>query len=146
IPHVIIADNAAGYFMAAGEVDLVIVGTDRVARNGDVANKIGTYEKAVLAHRHGIPFYVAAPTTTIDFDCPTGADIPIEERDPSEVLSMFGLGEEGAIRTIRIAPAASKARNPAFDVTPADLVTGLITPKGVIAPRDMARNEAALRS
>ena len=146
IPHVIIADNAAGYFMAAGEIDLVIVGADRVARNGDVANKIGTYEKAVLAHRHRIPFYVAVPATTIDFDCPTGAGIPIEERDPSEVLSMLGLGEDGAIRTIRIAPEASRARNPAFDVTPADLVTGLITPKGVIAPRDLARNEAALRS
>ncbi len=144
IPHAIIADNAAGYFMASSQVDMVIVGTDRVARNGDVANKIGTYEKAVLAQRHGIPFYVAAPSSTIDFDCPTGADIPIEERHEDEVLKMFGKGEDGEITSIRIAPEGSTARNPAFDVTPASLVTGLITEKGMIRPENLVKHEHVL--
>ena len=146
IPHAIIADNAAGHFMATSQVDAVIVGTDRVARNGDVANKIGTYEKAVLAKRHGIPFYVAAPTSTIDFDCPTGTDIPIEERDQEEVLSMWGMDDEGQMRRIRVAPAASQARNPAFDVTPAKLVTALITEKGIVKPEELRQREAALRA
>ncbi|MFW6286976.1 MAG: S-methyl-5-thioribose-1-phosphate isomerase [Candidatus Sumerlaeota bacterium] len=144
IPHAIIVDNAAGYFMASSQVDMVITGTDRVARNGDVANKIGTYEKAVLAQRHGIPFYVAAPASTIDFDCPTGADIPIEERDESEVLNMFGMGKNGEMTSIRISPQASSAKNPAFDVTPASLVTGLITEKGLIRPENLAQNQHIL--
>ncbi|MBN1867588.1 S-methyl-5-thioribose-1-phosphate isomerase [Candidatus Sumerlaeota bacterium] len=147
IPHALIADNAAGYYMARGEIDLVIVGSDRIARNGDVANKIGTYTKAVLARRHGIPFYVAAPTTTIDFDCPTGADIPIEERHEDEVLCMWGRdADTGDVRRIRIAPAGSHALNPAFDVTPAELVTGIVTQKGVFAPADLAKNESTLRA
>jgi S-methyl-5-thioribose-1-phosphate isomerase len=144
IPHAILADNAAGYFMATSQVDMVIVGTDRVARNGDVANKIGTYEKAVLARRHGIPFYVAAPASTIDFDCPTGAHIPIEERSQDEVLYMFGRDDNGELRRVRIAPDRSEARNPAFDVTPATLVTGLITEKGIIKPDELEEYEGAL--
>ena len=145
IDHAVIADNSAGYFMSAGQVDMVIVGTDRVARNGDVANKIGTYEKAAVAKRHGIPFYVAAPSSTIDFDCPTGGDIPIEERDEDEVLCMFGMDEDGEMRKVRIAPGASTARNPAFDVTPASLVTGLITEQGIVKPENLAKNESLLR-
>ncbi|MBU0661877.1 S-methyl-5-thioribose-1-phosphate isomerase [Candidatus Micrarchaeota archaeon] len=123
VEHAVIADNAAGYFMRKGEVDLCIVGADRVAANGDVANKIGTYEKAVLARENGVPFYVAIPTTTIDFNTPTGDDIKIEERAESEVLEVEGR---------RVANATSRARNPAFDVTPAEYVTGFITEKGII--------------
>lgn len=122
IPVTVITDNAAGHLMARGEVDLVIVGSDRIAINGDVANKIGTYTVAVLARRHGIPFYVAAPTSTVDPDCPEGQSIPIEERDPEEVLQVLGQ---------RIAPEDVAARHPAFDVTPSDLVTAIITEKGV---------------
>ncbi|MFP4381203.1 MAG: s-methyl-5-thioribose-1-phosphate isomerase, partial [Candidatus Sumerlaeia bacterium] len=146
IPHAIIPDNAAGYYMYSGQVDMVIVGTDRTAKNGDVANKIGTYEKAVLAHRSGIPFYVAAPTTTIDFDCPTGKDIPIEQRDQEEVLYMFGVDDSGKESRVRIAPAGSQAYNPAFDVTPAELVTGIITEKGIFKPEELAENEGLLRN
>ena len=127
----IIPDNAAGYFMRRGEVDLVIVGSDRIAANGDVANKIGTYEKAVLARECGIPFYVAAPTSTIDFDCPNGDAIPIEERGEDEVLMAGGPDESGVLRTVRVASPGAHARNPAFDVTPAVLVTGIITEMGI---------------
>ncbi|MFH1642596.1 MAG: S-methyl-5-thioribose-1-phosphate isomerase [Nanoarchaeota archaeon] len=134
IPHAIIADNAAGYYMKNGEVDMVIVGSDRIAANGDVANKIGTYEKAVLAKENNIPFYVAAPSTTIDFDCPSGDKIPIEERDESEVLTMFGEDSKGNILNIRLAPKASHAKNPAFDVTPAKYIKGIITEQGIIEP------------
>jgi S-methyl-5-thioribose-1-phosphate isomerase len=146
IPHAIIADNAAGYYIASGQIDMVIVGTDRTARNGDVANKIGTYEKAVLAQRHGVPFYVAAPSTSIDFDCESGAEIPIEHRHQDEVLYVTGRDEEGGIRRIRIAPAGSQAFNPAFDVTPSELVTGIITEKGIFKPGDIAANEFQLRA
>ncbi|RMG43760.1 MAG: S-methyl-5-thioribose-1-phosphate isomerase [Acidobacteria bacterium] len=125
IPVTLITDNMAGTLMARGEVDLVVVGADRVARNGDVANKVGTYPLAVLAHRHGIPFYVAAPTSTIDPDCASGAAIPIEERDPAEVLTVGGT---------RIAPEGVPARHPAFDVTPGELVTALITEAGIGRP------------
>jgi len=125
IRHAIIVDNAAGHFMRSGQVDRVIVGADRIARNGDTANKIGTYEKAVVAHENRIPFYVAAPWSTFDGTRPDGHAIPVEERAPSEVL---GLGAE------RAAPSRSTARNPAFDVTPAKYVTGFITPDGVLAP------------
>ncbi|NQU44671.1 S-methyl-5-thioribose-1-phosphate isomerase [bacterium] len=145
IPHAVIADNAAGYYMARGEIDMVIVGTDRTVRNGDVANKIGTYEKAVLAKRHGIPFYVAAPTTTLDFACATGADIPIEQRHEDEVLCMFGRDEEGKIRKVRIAPDNSPGYNPAFDVTPAELVTAIITERGVFKPEELSENDELLR-
>ncbi len=122
IEHRIIADNAAGYFMQKGEIDLCIVGADRIALNGDVANKIGTYEKAVLAKENNIPFYVAAPLSTIDFNINAGIEIPIEERKEDEVL---------ILNDKRIAPIGSHALNPAFDVTPAKYITGIITPIGI---------------
>ena len=128
IDHRIIADNASGYFMQKGEVDLCIVGTDRVTAKGDVANKIGTYEKAVLAKENGIPFYVAAPLSTIDFNIQNGCEIPIEERDEDEVL---------VVNDKRIAPVGSHALNPAFDVTPAKYVTGIITEIGVFNPSEI---------
>ncbi len=132
IRHAVIADNAAGALMARGEIDLVIVGTDRVAMNGDVANKIGTYSSAVVARENGIPFYVAAPTATVDPGSATGADIPIEERDLEEVACMFGWDEEAdRMGRVRIAPASSPVRNIAFDVTPARYITGIITEKGI---------------
>jgi len=135
IRHAVIADNAAGALMARGEIDLVIVGSDRIAMNGDVANKIGTYSSAVVAGEHGIPFYVAAPTATIDPEAATGADIPIEERDGEEVACMFGWDPgTGRETRIRIAPETSPARNIAFDVTPARFVTGIITEKGIFPP------------
>ncbi len=130
IPHAVIADNAAGYYLSHREIDAVIVGADRIARNGDFANKIGTYEKAVVAHENGVPFYVAAPWTTFDFRRTSGRDIPVEERAPDEVLRFAGE---------RIAPRRSEARNPAFDVTPARYVSGYVTPAGVVRPREVAR-------
>ena len=132
VPVDIIADNAAGLFMRRGSVQLVITGTDRVAANGDVANKIGTYEKALLARENGIPFYVAVPDTTFDLDCPDGDTIPIEERSPDEVLYAVGQTDRGEIERVRLAPEGASARNPAFDVTPAEMVTGLITRHGII--------------
>ena len=137
IKHAIIADNAAGFFFSRGEVDVAIVGADRIAANGDVANKIGTYEKALLAREHNVPFYVAAPTSTIDFDSPNGQSIPIEERSEDEVLCMWGLSAKGELESIRLAPEGSKARNPAFDITPAALITGFITERGIIKPEDL---------
>jgi len=130
----VIPDNAAGYLMSKGEIDLVIVGSDRIAANGDVANKIGTFEKAVLAHELGIPFYVAAPTSTIDPNCPDGNAIPIEERSPDEVLFAYGLLDSGGLGRVRLAPAGAKARNPAFDVTPARYIRGIITQNGIYTP------------
>ncbi|OYY75935.1 MAG: S-methyl-5-thioribose-1-phosphate isomerase [Sphingomonas sp. 28-62-20] len=126
VPHTVIVDNAGGHLMMNGQVDMVIVGTDRVAANGDVCNKIGTYLKALAAKDNNIPFYVALPSTTFDATTPTGADVPIEERSGEEVTHVQGEG--GAIRV-----TASGAANPAFDVTPARLVTGYITEKGVSA-------------
>lgn len=123
IPYEVIADGAAASLMARGEVDLVVVGADRIARNGDVANKIGTYSLAILAHHHRIPFYVAAPISTIDARCPTGAGIPIEERAADEVR---------LIRGVRVTPANAPVRNPAFDVTPHALVSGIVTERGVV--------------
>jgi len=123
IPMTLIADGAAGSLMAAGRVDLVVVGADRVAANGDVANKVGTYGLAVLAKHHGVPFYVVAPTSSVDPATPTGADIAIEERDPAEVTTPLGL---------RVAAEGTPAANPAFDVTPAGLVTALVTERGVV--------------
>jgi methylthioribose-1-phosphate isomerase len=111
--------------MKAGAIDCVVVGTDRTAANGDVANKIGTYTVAVLAHRHGIPFYVAAPTSSIDLGCPRGEKIPIEERDSREVTHIFDR---------QIAPSGIKVANPAFDVTPHDLVTAIVTERGIARP------------
>lgn len=134
IPHAIIADNAAGHFMQKGKIGMVIVGADRIAMNGDVANKIGTYEKAVLAKENNIPFYVAAPLSTFDADCKSGDDIPIEERSEDEVLYIQGIDEGKEIKKIRIAPQESTAKNPAFDVTPAKYITGIITESGRIKP------------
>ncbi|MBS3113513.1 S-methyl-5-thioribose-1-phosphate isomerase [Candidatus Woesearchaeota archaeon] len=126
ISHAIIADNAAGFFMKKKEVDMIIVGADRIAMNGDVANKIGTYEKAVLAKENNIPFYVAAPLSTFDINSKTGEDIPIEERSEDELLYIHGIDENKIIRKIRIAPEESHAKNPAFDVTSARYITGII--------------------
>jgi S-methyl-5-thioribose-1-phosphate isomerase len=130
IPHAVIADNAAGHYLATGQVDAVIVGADRIARNGDFANKIGTYEKAVVARENGVPFYVAAPWSTFDAGRKDGSSIPVEERDEEEVLALAGR---------RVAPATSHAQNPAFDVTPARFVTAFVTPGGVVRPVDLAR-------
>jgi len=135
----LIPDNAAGWYMRRGEVDLAIVGSDRIAFNGDVANKIGTYEKAVLARENGVPFYVAAPFSTIDPNCPTGEAIPIEERGEEEVLEASGPDAQGVMRTVRVASPGAHARNPAFDVTPADLVTGIITERGILRPAEAGR-------
>ena len=130
INHRIIADNAAGYFMQKKEVDWCIVGTDRVTARGDAANKIGTYEKAVCAYENNIPFYVAAPLSTIDFNIQNGSEIPIEERSEDEVL---------VINDKRIAPTGSHALNSAFDVTPAKYVTGIITEKGIFKPGEICK-------
>ncbi len=168
ISHQVIADNAAGHLMQRGRIDLVIVGSDRtLGRTGEVANKIGTYSKAVLAHRHGIPFYVAIPLSTIDWKLQSGLQIPIEERDESEVLGAWGMAAHGqperknrtaaqtdrrsrALRTeslaggrsrgrlyVRIANPSSGAFNPGFDVTPPELITGIITPIGIFKPQEL---------
>jgi len=131
VRHTVVADNAGGHLMQHGEVDLVIVGTDRVTRSGDVANKIGTYLKALAARDNGVPFWVALPSTTIDWAVSDGvAEIPIEERSAAEVTDMTGQLPDGSIATMRIVAGGSPAANPAFDVTPARLVTGLITERG----------------
>jgi methylthioribose-1-phosphate isomerase len=130
VPHTIVVDNAGGHLMQHGKVDLVIVGTDRVAANGDVANKIGTYQKALAAHDNGIPFYVALPHSTIDWTLDEGLKIPIEERSGDEVLKMPGRLPDGSVVTVEIAAPGSPAGNPAFDVTPARLITGFITERG----------------
>lgn len=175
LSHDVIADNAAGHLMQRGEVDLVIVGSDRVlGRTGDVANKIGTYTKAVLAHHHRIPFYVAIPLSTIDWTLASGFEIPIEERGGEEVLGAWGVATTGGASSaakrsgparpsrsrlgartvrhascfnafyVRVANPSSSARNPAFDVTPADLVTGIITPVGVFRPGELWRRRREL--
>ncbi len=138
VPHAIIADNAAGFFMRRGEVDVVITGADRIAANGDTANKVGTYERAVLARENGIPFYIAAPTSTIDINCRGGDDIPIEERSHDEVLFVTGRDERGGLQRVRVSPKGAPARNPAFDVTPARYITGIITERGIIPARRAA--------
>jgi methylthioribose-1-phosphate isomerase len=131
IPAILITDNMAGSFMKKGMVHLCIVGADRIAANGDAANKIGTYSLAVLAKHHNIPFYVAAPTSSIDFDLPTGDKIPIEERNPAEVTHVLG--------QTQIAPEGVGVANPAFDVTPAEYITAIITEKGAFPPADLIR-------
>jgi methylthioribose-1-phosphate isomerase len=138
VPHTIIVDNAGGHLMQHGQVDLVIVGTDRVTANGDVANKIGTYLKALAAKDNDVPFYVALPYTTIDWQLGDGMQIPIEERGVQEVLAMTGRLPDGSVATVEIAAPGSPAANPAFDVTPARLVTALITERGVVAADAMA--------
>ena len=148
VSHQIIADNAAGHLMQRGEIDLVIVGSDRtLGRTGEVTNKIGTYTKAVLAARHKIPFYVAIPISTIDWKLKRGFDIPIEERHESEVLGAWGAisnprskvrNPQSARRAyVRVANPTSGARNPGFDVTPPELITGIITPAGIIKPKEL---------
>jgi methylthioribose-1-phosphate isomerase len=148
ISHQIIADNAAGHLMQRGEIDMVIVGSDRtLGRTGEVTNKIGTYTKAVLAARHKIPFYVAIPLSTIDWNLKSGFDIPIEERSASEVLGAWGIIDNSKLKIknskpgqrayVRVANPTSGARNPGFDVTPAELITGIITPAGIFKPKEL---------
>ena len=145
VSHEVIADNAAGHLMQRGEIDLVITGSDRtLGRTGAVANKIGTYTKAVLAARHKIPFYVAIPLSTLDWNLKSCKEIPIEERNEDEVLTAWGTDNRGKFRQIRIANPTSPARNPAFDVTPPELITGIITPKGIFKPRDLWRERKRL--
>ena len=162
ISHEIIADNAAGHLMQRGQIDLVIVGSDRtLGRTGEVANKIGTYTKAVLARRHGIPFYVAIPLSTIDWTLKNGSAIPIEERDQNEVLGAWGVVETNRtpkVRSsrakgrpacgdriyVRVANPNSRALNPGFDVTPSDLITGIITPLGIFKPEQLWGHRAEL--
>ncbi len=131
VPHTVIADNAAGHLMQHGQVDLVIVGADRAAANGDIANKIGTYLKALAASDNGVPFYAAVPGPTIDWRLNNGSGIPIEERAAAEVTHIQGQAEDGSVTSVRLTPSQSGAANPAFDVTPARLVTGIITERGV---------------
>ena len=155
IAHEVIADNAAGFLIQRGEIDLVIVGSDRtLGRTGEVTNKIGTYTKAVLAERHNIPFYVAIPLSTIDWKLSSGRDIPIEERDESEVLGAWGAVARSRFRGsgprfgrpvyVRVANPTSGARNPGFDVTPAELITGIITPAGIFKPKELWANRCRL--
>ena len=155
ISHDIIADNSAGHLMQRGEIDLVIVGSDRtLGRTGEVANKIGTYTKAVLAKRHGIPFYVAIPLSTIDWQMKRGFDIPIEERHESEVLGAWGVEQNlkskvkslksGKRIYVRVANPGSGACNPSFDVTPAELITGIITPMGIFKPTELWKHRSKL--
>jgi methylthioribose-1-phosphate isomerase len=155
ISHQVIADSASGHLLQHGKIDIVIVGSDRtLGRTGEVANKIGTYTKAVLAKRHKIPFYVAIPLSTIDWNLRSGRDIPIEERAESEVLGAWGVvqdPERKRIRTesrqrryVRVANPGSSAFNPGFDVTPPDLITGIITPTGIFKPGELWRHRARL--
>jgi len=145
ISHQVIADNAAGLLFERGEIDLVIVGSDRtLGRTGEVANKIGTYTKAVLARRHDVPFYVAIPLSTIDWELKSGHEIPIEQRAEAEVLGVWGVLGNGRREYVRVANPTSGAFNPGFDVTPADLITGIITPEGVFAPGELWRNRKRL--
>lgn len=142
VSHTVIADNAGGHYMQHGDVDMVIVGTDRVTRRGDVCNKIGTYLKALAAKDNKVPFWVALPASTIDWTIRDGiAEIPIEERPASEVTTITGRAMDGSIATVRIVPTASPVANPAFDVTPAHLVTGLITERGLCEATEPALTE-----
>ena len=138
ISHQVIADNAAGLLFARGRIDLVIVGSDRtLGRTGEVANKIGTFTKAILAHYHRVPFYVAIPLSTIDWNLRSGREIPIEERAPAEVLGAWGVTRRRQREYVRIANPTSTALNPGFDVTPPDLITGIITPAGIFKPTEL---------
>ena len=134
IPHAIIPDNAGAYYMSKGKIDIMIVGADRVAANGDVANKIGTLEKAIIAKEYGVPFYVAAPLSTFDLESKSGNDIKIEQRSEEEVLFQEGPDAEGNLKKILVSNPGSDALNPAFDVTPAKYINGIITEKGIINP------------
>ena len=142
VKHTVIADNAGGHYMQHGQVDLVIVGTDRVTRTGDVCNKIGTYLKALSARDNGVPFYVALPSSTIDWTIRDGvSEIPIEERAAAEVSTITGRALDGSIATVRVVPTSSPVANPAFDVTPARLVSGLITERGLVDANETALTE-----
>ncbi len=134
LPATLITDNMAGWMMQQGRIQAAIVGSDRIAANGDVANKIGTYAVAVLCKHHGIPFYVAAPTSTVDLACPSGAEIPIEQRTPREVTHVGGWAPAELLPPLQVAPEHIGIENPAFDVTPAELVTAIITERGVARP------------
>nr|MBA3446465.1 S-methyl-5-thioribose-1-phosphate isomerase [Pseudaminobacter sp.] len=135
VAHTLIVDNAGGHLMQRGAIDIVIVGTDRTTANGDVCNKIGTYLKALAAHDNGVPFYVGLPSPTIDWTIADGLkEIPIEERSADEVSLVWGRSSSGEVIQVRISPEATPAENPAFDVTPARLITGLITERGIAAP------------
>ena len=137
VPHTVISDNAGGHLMQRGQVDMVIVGTDRTTRTGDVCNKIGTYLKALAARDNGVPFYAAVPSPSIDWGASEGIrDIPIENRSAHEVTHISGRGADGRIATVALTPEGSRAANPAFDVTPARLVSGLITERGVSDPSE----------
>jgi S-methyl-5-thioribose-1-phosphate isomerase len=145
ISHQLIADNAAGHLMQRGEIDLVIVGSDRtLGRTGEVANKIGTYTKAVLAARHKIPFYVAIPLSTIDWNLKSGLKIPIEERNENEILDAWGINSRGQRECVRVANPTSSARNPGFDVTPAELITAIITPAGIFKSQELWKRRREL--
>jgi len=148
VPHTVIPDNTGGHLMQHGLVDVVIVGTDRVTANGDVCNKIGTYLKALAAKDNGVPFYVALPSPTIDFSVADGLrEIPIEERAPEEVATIAGLTADGRVETVRLIPAGAPVANYGFDVTPARLVTGLITERGILtASRESLRLAFAERA
>ena len=137
VPHTVICDNAGGHLMQRGEVDMVIVGADRVTRTGDVCNKIGTYLKALAAHDNAIPFYAAVPSPTIDWHISDGAEIAIEERDADEVACISGCLTDGSAASVRLLPDGTPVANPAFDVTPARLVTGIITERGVCPPQQL---------
>ena len=141
VPFTLIPDTAAGHVMRQHLVDLILVGADRIAANGDVANKIGTYTLAVLARAHRIPFYVAAPTSTIDLDCSDGAAIPIEERTDEELLWTTGATADGTLARVRTAPERTAVRNWAFDVTPAEYLAGILTERGLVAPKPQAIRE-----
>ncbi len=134
VAHRLIADNAAGLLMARGNVDIVITGADRIAANGDTANKVGTYLKALAAAAHGVPFHIAAPLSTVDFACADATGIPIEMRDADEVRTLAGMDAEGGIRRVRLAPDTTPAANPAFDITPAGLIASIITEHGCFPP------------
>ena len=147
VDHTIIADNAAGFLMSRKQIDMVITGSDRViAATGEVANKIGTYTKAVLAHHHRIPFYIAIPMSTIDWDLRSGEDIPIEQRHENEIHEVRGMSATGSWEKIRVSNPGSSAQNYGFDITPAELITGIITPHGIFHPRDLKNLPAHFRS
>ena len=138
VPHTLIVDSAGGHLMQRGDVDVVLVGADRVSARGDVANKIGTYLKALAARDNGLPFYAAVPSPTIDWSLHDGGHVPIEERAGDEVSQLTGIGTDGDVASVRIIDERTEVANPAFDVTPARLVTGIITERGVAAPADLA--------
>lgn len=142
VPHTVICDNAGGHFMQHGEVDMAIVGADRVTASGDVCNKIGTYLKALAAYDNQVPFYVAVPSPTIDWDVKDGVkEIPIEHRSAEEVTHIQGISSDGKISTVLLTPVASNAKNPAFDVTPARLVGGIITQMGIFQPNKLSNQQ-----